>query len=57
MHALLLTQAKGFLKDYIRSHQEVDLSGRNKADMGPLLGKIMRWFAPKVDLTTSPTRR
>lgn len=41
--------AKGFLKDYIRAIKEVDLSDRNKADMGPLLGKLMRWFRPEVD--------
>ncbi len=41
--------AKGFLKDYIRAITEVDLSDRNKADMGPLLGKLMRWFRPEVD--------
>ncbi|MFZ1659935.1 MAG: aminotransferase class I/II-fold pyridoxal phosphate-dependent enzyme [Flavobacteriales bacterium] len=41
--------ANGFLKDYIRAIKEVDLSERNKADMGPLLGKIMRWFRPEVD--------
>lgn len=41
--------AKGFLKDYIRAIKDVDLNDRNKADMGPLLGKIMRWFRPEVD--------
>ncbi|MCB0757137.1 MAG: aminotransferase class I/II-fold pyridoxal phosphate-dependent enzyme [Flavobacteriales bacterium] len=41
--------AKGFLKDYIRAIKEVDLRDRNKADMGPLLGKLMRWFRPEVD--------
>lgn len=49
--------AKGFLKDYIRAIKEVDLRDRNKADMGPLLGKLMRWFRPEVDryyVTDSP---
>jgi len=41
--------AKGFLRDYIRAIKDVDLSDRNKADMGPLLGKLMRWFRPEVD--------
>ena len=41
--------AQGFLRDYIRAIKEVDLSDRNKADMGPLLGKLMRWFRPEVD--------
>jgi arginine decarboxylase len=43
------TNAKGFLRDYIRAIKDVDLSDRNKADMGPLLGKLMRWFRPEVD--------
>ncbi|MBS1941115.1 MAG: aminotransferase class I/II-fold pyridoxal phosphate-dependent enzyme [Bacteroidetes bacterium] len=41
--------AKGFLSDYIRAIKEVDLGNRPRADMGPLLGKIMRWFRPEVD--------
>lgn len=41
--------AKGFLRDYIRAIKDVDLRDRARADMGPLLGKIMRWFRPEVD--------
>ncbi|MBS1568238.1 MAG: ornithine decarboxylase, partial [Bacteroidetes bacterium] len=41
--------AKGFLSDYIRAIKDVNLSRRPRADMGPLLGKIMRWFRPEVD--------
>jgi arginine decarboxylase len=41
--------ANGFLRDYIRAIKEVDLGNRARADMGPLLGKIMRWFRPEVD--------
>ncbi len=41
--------AKGLLRDYIRTIEQADMSDRSKADMGPLLGKIMRWFRPEVD--------
>ncbi len=41
--------AEGLLSDYIRALDEVDLNDRSKADMGPLLGKLMRWFRPEVD--------
>jgi arginine decarboxylase len=41
--------ADGLLRDYIRAIDQLDMSERSKADMGPLLGKIMRWFRPEVD--------
>jgi len=41
--------AEGLLSDYIRAIEQLDMSARSKADMGPLLGKIMRWFRPEVD--------
>jgi arginine decarboxylase len=41
--------ADGLLRDYIRAIEQLDMRGRSKADMGPLLGKIMRWFRPEVD--------
>ncbi len=41
--------ATGFLGDYIRAIKDVDLSSNPKADMGPLLGKLLRWFRPEVD--------
>ncbi|MBX2982545.1 MAG: aminotransferase class I/II-fold pyridoxal phosphate-dependent enzyme [Flavobacteriales bacterium] len=42
-------RAKGMLRHYIRSIEQVDLSQYPKADMGPRLGKLMRWFRPEVD--------
>lgn len=45
----LSPHAKGLLSDYTRAVQELDLSGYPKADMGPMLGRIMRWFRPEVD--------
>lgn len=41
--------ADGLLSDYIRTIDQLDMSQRSKADMGPLLGKIMRWLRPEVD--------
>jgi len=40
---------KGLLGDYTRAIQDLDLSGHPKADMGPMLARIMRWFRPEVD--------
>ncbi|MCW5899696.1 MAG: aminotransferase class I/II-fold pyridoxal phosphate-dependent enzyme [Flavobacteriales bacterium] len=40
---------KGLLSEYTRAIQDMDLSGVPKADMGPMLGRIMRWFRPEVD--------
>jgi arginine decarboxylase len=42
-------QAKGFLRDYIRAIRDLDPGDLTRADMGPLLGKILRWFRPEVD--------
>ncbi|MBX2979436.1 MAG: aminotransferase class I/II-fold pyridoxal phosphate-dependent enzyme [Flavobacteriales bacterium] len=40
---------KGLLDDYTRAIQDLDLGGVPKADMGPMLARIMRWFRPEVD--------
>ncbi|MDX9749462.1 MAG: beta-eliminating lyase-related protein [Flavobacteriales bacterium] len=42
-------QAKGFLAGYVRAIEQVDLTARTKAEMGPQLARIMRWFRPEVD--------
>jgi arginine/lysine/ornithine decarboxylase len=52
-------QAKGFLRDYIRAIRDLDPGDLTRADMGPLLGKILRWFRPEVDryyVTDTPGR-
>ncbi len=40
---------KGLLQEFTRAIDALDLSDRSQADMGPLLGRIMRWFRPEVD--------
>ncbi|MCB0769997.1 MAG: aminotransferase class I/II-fold pyridoxal phosphate-dependent enzyme [Flavobacteriales bacterium] len=41
--------AKGILRPFTRTFDSIDLSDRNKSDMGPLLGKILHEYRPEVD--------
>jgi arginine decarboxylase len=43
------TSAKGILRPFTRAFDSIDLSDRNKSDMGPLLGKIIHEYRPEVD--------
>ncbi|HMC96489.1 MAG TPA: hypothetical protein VKG92_02465, partial [Flavobacteriales bacterium] len=43
------SNAKGTLREFTRAIDALDLSDRSQADMGPLLGRIIRWFRPEVD--------
>jgi arginine decarboxylase len=40
---------KGILQEYTRAIDDLDLSDRGQANMGPLLARIMKWFRPEVD--------
>jgi len=40
---------EGILREFTRAIDNLDLSDRGQANMGPLLGRIMRWFRPEVD--------
>ncbi len=41
--------AQSLLRPYTRAFEQLDLSGHNKADLGPLLGGMMKEFRPEVD--------
>lgn len=43
------SNVSGVLREFTRSIDALDLSTRSQADMGPQLGRIMRWFRPEVD--------
>lgn len=40
---------KGILQEFTRAIDDLDLSDRGQANMGPVLARIMRWFRPEVD--------
>ncbi|MBL7986369.1 MAG: ornithine decarboxylase, partial [Flavobacteriales bacterium] len=40
---------KGILREFTRAIDNLDLSDRGQANMGPLLARIMKWFRPEVD--------
>jgi len=40
---------KGILREFTRAIDDLDLSDRGQANMGPLLARIMKWFRPEVD--------
>ncbi len=41
--------AKGLLHEFIRAFDRLDLSDRNRSQMGPELGEIIQQFRPEVD--------
>lgn len=43
------TNHKGFLREYTRAIDRLDLSNCSPVDMGPAIGRIVRWFRPEVD--------
>ena len=43
------TNHKGFLREYTRAIDRLDLSGCSPVDMGPMIARIVRWFRPEVD--------
>ena len=43
------THHKGILQEFTRAIDDLDLSDRGQANMGPVLARIMRWFRPEVD--------
>ncbi len=40
---------KGILREFTRAIDNLDLSDRGQANMGPLMARIMKWFRPEVD--------
>lgn len=43
------THHGGILREFTRAIDRLDLSRHGRSDMGPLLGRILRWFRPEVD--------
>ncbi len=43
------TNHRGILREFTRAIDRLDLSRHGRADLGPMLGRILRWFRPEVD--------